>query len=107
MILGVTALAGKISRDRQVPVYYTINAYYKGASGEYCAEGGDAVTVYTSSDYTDIELTYNDAGLIYSNTLLTTPADSGVYSDEPGGALGSKYYVWESGAWQGDVQECT
>jgi hypothetical protein len=106
MILGVTALAGKISRDRQAPVYYTINAYYKEGSGEYCTEGADAVTVYTSSEYTNIEITHGNSGLIYSDTLLTTLADSGVYSDDPGGTEGAKFYIWESGAWQGDVQSC-
>jgi hypothetical protein len=106
MILGVTALAGKISRDRQAPVYYTINAYYGAASGEYCAIGGDAVTVYTSSDYTNIENAFGSAAVIYSNTLLTIVADSGVYSDTPGD-IGVKYYVWEEGAWQGEQQVCT
>ena len=107
MILGVAALAGKISRDRQAPVYYTINAYYKGASGEYCAERGNAVTVYTSSDYTNISGAHGTSATIYQDTLLTIGADNGSYSDESGGELGAKYYVWEAGGWQGDVQECT
>ena len=106
MILGVTALAGKISRDRQAPVYYTINAYYGGGSGEYCSIGGDAVTVYTAVNVGDITTAFGSAAVIYSNTLLTIVADSGVYSDDPG-EIGSKYYAWESGAWQGEQQTCS
>jgi hypothetical protein len=106
MILGVTALAGKISRARQAPVYYTINGYFAGGPGPYCDIGGDAVTVYTATNVGDINGAHGTSATIYQDTLLTIVADNGSYSDESGGAGGAKYYEWQDGGWQGEIQSC-
>lgn len=98
MILGVAALAGKTSRDRQIS-YYTINGYSADDAGTYCASGGRSTSVYTSTSQGLIATAYTNSISIYSNTALTTLADAGVYSDTPGRRKGDTSYEWSGTAW--------
>ena len=100
MILGVTALAGKTSRDRQIS-YYTINGYFAGRVEEYCEGTVTGATLYTATSQGSIATAYANNETIYLNTALTMLASSGIYSDNRGGKPGSVSYEWDKvNGWQ-------
>jgi hypothetical protein len=92
MIHGVAALAGKISRDRQT-TYYSITGYFADNDGRFCARLVTAITVYTAVLETSFATAYANGRTIYTNTALTTEADSGIYADTSGGA-GQTFYAY-------------
>jgi len=99
MILGVASLAGKISRDRQAPVYYTINGYFAADAGNYCAGSTTAAILYTATSQGTVATAYANNVSIYKNTTLTLLANAGVYSDSGGGRRGETSYEWSGTAW--------
>ena len=93
MIHGVAALAGKTSRDRQIS-YYTITGYFADNDGRFCARLGASITVYTAALETSFATAYARGTTIYTNTALTTEANSGIYADTSGGA-GQTFYEYK------------
>ena len=92
MIHGVAALAGKPSRSRQTS-YYSITGYFADNDGRFCARLGSSITVYTAAPETSFATAYARGTTIYTNTALTTEADSGIYANTSGGA-GQTFYAY-------------
>jgi hypothetical protein len=98
MILGVTALAGKTSRDRQIS-YYTINGYFASRVEEYCEGTVTGATLYTATSQGTVATAYANNVPVYKTTALTSLANAGVYSDSGGGRRGETSYEWSGTAW--------
>ena len=98
MIIGVTALAGKTSRDRQIS-YYTINGYRAANAEDYCAGSVTGATLYTATSQGTIATAYANNVSIYKTTALTSLANAGVYADTPGRQRGDTSYEWSGTAW--------